>query len=321
MTTYAIALANAADTAARFRTALGLALYPGANGVDSAGGVRPGGGAVTINAGTMTAAVDPFIAWVDGGVSTAQGGYAVVSDAAQNVTIANGHATLARIDTVCVQVRDNAFDSSGSTDAQVVVVQGTAAGSPVAPALPTNATALRNINVPAGASAGTGGLSSGALGTDRRSYLRGLPSANEAAVNRVVANQFNTSSTAYVVIPNSTERTALQKSFTKLSASSKLIVEVHGTCALSMSTGGVQGVVGLLINAVNVDVARTQASFAASADASFGGANEVLNVPAGTYNIEPVIKVNQLLSGTGATMTFALASTPLISYTIREVPA
>jgi hypothetical protein len=171
---YALRLQNSTDTAARTRIADLLGLNRGTDSLRARSGVRPGGGAVTVNAGTMDVVVAPLVAFIQGGVSAAQGGYPVVSDANVTLTVTAGHASLARIDTVIVEVRDNAYDGSGSVDARVRIVDGTPSGSPVAPALPTNAIALRNISVPAGTSVGTGGLTSGNLSTDRRQLLTSL---------------------------------------------------------------------------------------------------------------------------------------------------
>ncbi|WP_408895948.1 hypothetical protein ACJ5H2_13615 [Nocardioides sp. R1-1] len=148
-----------------------LALLPSGNGLARTG-LRPdGGGAVSINSGTMGVTVQPFTAWVSA-ASAAQGGYPVVLDAAKVLAVSPGHATLARVDTVVAQVRDTASDGSGFTDMRVLIVEGTpGAGQP---ALPATTIALRNINVPAGASTGTGGLVAGNLGTDRRVYTSAL---------------------------------------------------------------------------------------------------------------------------------------------------
>lgn len=171
MTEYALRLANGADTAARVRSgdALGLA---GASALRARGGVRAGsGGAVTVVNGTMTVQVAPFMCWVDAAVA-GQVGYPFVCDATKTLTIAAGHATLARTDVIAVVVREAAFDGGGTTAATLEVVQGTpGAGTP---ALPAAAIPLRNISVPAGTSAGTGGLTAANLGTDRRQYVVGL---------------------------------------------------------------------------------------------------------------------------------------------------
>lgn len=173
MTAYALRLQNSTDTAARVRMADLLGLTPTGN-LSARGGIRPGPTAadVAVTGGTMQVTVQPFLAFVDGGVSDTQGGYPFVNDAVVTLTLANGHATLSRTDVVAAVVRDNAYDSGGSTTAAVEVIQGTPGAG--VPAVPANSIPLRNIVVPAGASTGTGGLSSGALSTDRRTYVSGL---------------------------------------------------------------------------------------------------------------------------------------------------
>lgn len=169
MAEYALRLENAADTAARVRMADALGLAQGGSLTARSGVKNDGGGAVTVNAGTMQVQVSPLIAWVDGGSSTSQGGYPFVLDAAKTLTLSDGHATLARVDTIAVVIHEDTYDGSGLTDAAVVVVTGTPGAG--APSLPATALPLRNVNVPAGLSTGTGGLSSGNLSTDRRTYL------------------------------------------------------------------------------------------------------------------------------------------------------
>lgn len=172
MTEYALRLQNGTDTAPRLRLAdtLGLAV-DGALG--ARGGLRPdGGGAVTVVAGTMQVQVSPFLAWIDGTASVTQAGYVFVCDATKVLTLDPGDSAQVRVDTVAARVRENAFDSSGSTAADVFVVKGTpGAGAPV---VPVGCEALRDINVPANAAAGTGGLTAGALGADRRRFTTAL---------------------------------------------------------------------------------------------------------------------------------------------------
>lgn len=169
MTEYALRLTNGADTAPRVRFADGLGLLPAASLKVRSGVRNDAGGAVTVNAGTMGVSVSPFVAFAQGGSSTGQGGYVFVLDAAKTLTLTDGHASLARVDTIAVVVKEDAFDGSGSTSASVQVVTGTAGAG--APTLPATAIPLRDVNVPAGLSVGTGGLASGNLSTDRRGYL------------------------------------------------------------------------------------------------------------------------------------------------------
>lgn len=172
MAEYALRLANSVDTIERVRKGDALGLMTGGVFLARAG-LRPdGGGAVAVVNGTMSVSVAAFAGWVDGGVSDAQGGYPFFLDAGKTLAIAAGHASLVRVDTVVAQVRDNAYDASGFTDARVYVVQGTPGAG--APAVPQSAIPLRDISVHAGASSGSGGLTGANLSTDRRQYVTGL---------------------------------------------------------------------------------------------------------------------------------------------------
>lgn len=172
MTEYALRLENSTDTRERMRKGDTLNLVPGPVSGARNGLRADGGGVVTAVAGTMTVEVTPFTAWVDGGASDAQGGYPFVLDATKTLTITDGDAALSRTDTVVAEVKDNTHDASGSTTATVRVLPGTPGGG--VPTLPTSCVPLRNIIVPAGTSAGTGGLSGSNLSTDRRAYTAGL---------------------------------------------------------------------------------------------------------------------------------------------------
>lgn len=170
MTDYALRLANGQDTAARVRAGDALSLHPSAtlSTVRARGGILPGKGyaVVSVVLGQMQVQVTPFTCWVDASPA-GQVGYPFVNDATKTLTIDPGDATQVRVDTVAVVVKENAFDGSGATSAVLTVVKGTPGAG--APAMPTSACIpLRDINVPAGASTGTGGLSSGDLSTDRR---------------------------------------------------------------------------------------------------------------------------------------------------------
>jgi hypothetical protein len=168
MSEYALRLENGTDTAARVRAGDALALTP--NGaVRARGGLRPdGGGAVSVVVGAMQVQCTAFSCWVDASPA-GQVGYPFVNDATKTLTVDPGDATLDRVDTVAVVVKENAYDGSGATSAVLTIVKGTPGAG--APAMPTSACIpLRDVNVPAGASTGTGGLSGGDLGSDRRVY-------------------------------------------------------------------------------------------------------------------------------------------------------
>lgn len=172
MTVYATRLTNDTDTAPRLRVADTLTVAA-AGRLQGRGGLRPdSGGVVSAVAGSMSVQVTPFVAWVDGRASVAQGGYVFVSDATETLTVEPGDASLERIDTVCAVVYDDDHDGSGQTQPQLEVVKGTPGAG--APTLTSAHEPLRDVVVPAGTSAGTGGLSSSNMGTDRRRYTAAL---------------------------------------------------------------------------------------------------------------------------------------------------
>jgi hypothetical protein len=132
-------------------------------------GVIPGGTPLLLTGSSMTGSVAPGRAVVQG--TSAQGAYPVIVDAATSVSVANGHASLSRIDTVWLVVLDTDYDSSGSRQASIVYQQGTA-GSGSAPTAPASGTAylrLWDILVPAGASSGSP-INWGTALTDQRQY-------------------------------------------------------------------------------------------------------------------------------------------------------
>ncbi len=133
-------------------------------------GVVPGGTGLNLTGATMTGTIAIGRAVVQG--TATQGAYPVVVTAAETFTVANGHASLPRIDSVFAVAYDQLFDSSGQTLPAIVYTQGTANASPVAPSAPATGTAylkLWDIAVPAGASAGVPINWATAL-TDQRVY-------------------------------------------------------------------------------------------------------------------------------------------------------
>lgn len=158
------------DTPEAWRLALSLFGHPSASGLlDRRGGLAPGTGAADLVGTTaMKATVAPFIAWVDGTSSTSQGGYIVHNDAALEVEFEPGEASVVRTDRVIIQVRDDAYDSSGATDARIVVLKGNSGGG--AADLPPSSELLWEVNVPAGASVGGGGLNVSSARSDKRRW-------------------------------------------------------------------------------------------------------------------------------------------------------
>ncbi|MGW2497288.1 hypothetical protein ACWCV2_22665 [Streptomyces pseudogriseolus] len=132
-------------------------------------GVIPGGDPFAASgAGAMSLQIGVGRAAVQG--TLAQGAYPVAVDAPEVVTLTDGNAQFARIDTVALRVFDGLFDTSGQTLARVEVIEGEATATPTAPALDPACLPLWDVRVPAGASAGVGGIDWGNALTDRRRY-------------------------------------------------------------------------------------------------------------------------------------------------------
>lgn len=138
---------------------LGIQGHIGRQGVGDAPGALPqaAGGTCTgdlavTQSGTpgMSVSVAAGWAWVLGTTSATQGMYQTYNDGAVTLTVTTANPTLARIDRVCLTVRDAAY-AGASNDVILQVVAGTAAASPTAPATPTSSLSLATISVAAGA--------------------------------------------------------------------------------------------------------------------------------------------------------------------------
>ena len=101
---------------------------------------------------TPAMSVSIALGWgiIVGDYTTNMGAYSFYNDAAATGTITAADATNPRIDRVCITVSDSAYVGSTNTVA-INVVAGTPAGSPVAPATPTNSISLATVAVAAGA--------------------------------------------------------------------------------------------------------------------------------------------------------------------------
>lgn len=148
-----------------------------ATAITAASGIRPG--AISGSAPFDLQSVSAMVCKITAGVvyiqgTTAQGAYGVVNTTDRNLTFSDGHATNPRIDLVVLRIWDNYIDGLAQTVADIVVVPGTAASSPVAPAVPAASIALWEVRVNAAVSAGTGGIASNpgwtSARTDRRVY-------------------------------------------------------------------------------------------------------------------------------------------------------
>lgn len=154
--------------------------------IASSGGVVDAGGYAVTQNGTpnMSVNVAAGRAWVPGnavgnitGFSfNTQGMYFALNDATVNLAIAAANATNPRIDIVVLQVLDSQY-SGTSNLAQLAVVTGTAAASPVAPAAPSNSITLAQIAVAANATS----ITSSNI-TDTRVYS--APLASQSAQGR-----------------------------------------------------------------------------------------------------------------------------------------
>ena len=163
MTDFATRLNNLEDTAQRMRRSDALRATP-TSGLGSVAGVRPGGGAISLVASSMRYKLTTFAADVPSVSGDGTSRPFVHDDATTEYTLLDGDPVGNRIDLVCARVREDAFDSSGFTDATIFAVKGNPA-THVAPSVPDGCTPLWEVNVSSTASAGTGGVS---IGTDRR---------------------------------------------------------------------------------------------------------------------------------------------------------
>jgi hypothetical protein len=152
MTIRTLALASGVTTAQDHRLTLGVFQVPAAAVLERRAGLAyyPGAGDL-VGTAALQATVAPFVAVVDGTSNALQGSYVVVADAAETITFDGGEPSVVRSDQVILQVRDNTYDASGSTDARVVYLKGdTTTGE--AAAVPPSSLALWQVDVPIGAS-------------------------------------------------------------------------------------------------------------------------------------------------------------------------
>jgi hypothetical protein len=114
-------------------------------------GVRRTNDLVVSQSGTPGMSVSIAAGWgiIVGNFTTNMGAYSFYNDAATTATITAADVTNPRIDRICVTVSDSAYTGSTNTIA-FNVVAGTPAGSPVAPATPTNSISLATVLVGAG---------------------------------------------------------------------------------------------------------------------------------------------------------------------------
>ncbi|MER5208596.1 hypothetical protein [Streptomyces sp. NPDC002825] len=120
-------------------------------------GIVPGGFALT-GSSAMQCTIGTGRAVLQG-YETAQGAYMIAVTAPETLTIPDGDPQYGRIDVIELAVLDDTYDKSGSTDAVIRLVKGTPAATPQVPASgPGSSLQLYTVSVPAGTSAGTGGI-------------------------------------------------------------------------------------------------------------------------------------------------------------------
>jgi len=132
-------------------------------------GVLPGGDPfAAAGAAAMQLQIGAGRAYVQG--TDAQGAYPVANDGPVTLTFGDGDAQFGRIDSVVIRVLDALFDQEGQNLARIEVVVGAPTATPTAPTLDPACLRLWDVAVPAGTSAGVGGINwASALG-DRRRY-------------------------------------------------------------------------------------------------------------------------------------------------------
>ncbi|MFI7500520.1 hypothetical protein ACIBVL_18840 [Streptomyces sp. NPDC049687] len=163
MTTRAAWLTETGQTREDTRLTLSGLVTVNANAAENVplkarGGIVPGGFGLTGATGGMTFTIGTGRAFVQGGRIN-QGAYPVAVTEPETLTVPDGDAQYGRIDLVELVVQDGVYDGTAQTAAKVRLVKGTPAATPVAPSTPDgSALPLYQIKVPAGASAGTGGL-------------------------------------------------------------------------------------------------------------------------------------------------------------------
>ncbi|MEV0440946.1 hypothetical protein AB0I84_09165 [Streptomyces spectabilis] len=134
-------------------------------------GVIAGGAPLMASgAGAMQVQLGVGRALVQG--STAQGAYPVAVTVPETLTVTDGDAQNPRIDSIVLRVRDGLFDpnAQGQTTVSVELLVGAPAPSPSEPVLLGASLRLWSITVPAGASAGTGGINWNSALADRRRF-------------------------------------------------------------------------------------------------------------------------------------------------------
>jgi hypothetical protein len=107
--------------------------------------------AVSAN-GVPNMSVNVALGWaaIVGDYTTNMGAYIAYNDATTNLTITTANGSNPRIDKICMTISDSYY-TGALNQVAFNVVAGTPAGTPAAPATPTNSIALATVYVGAGA--------------------------------------------------------------------------------------------------------------------------------------------------------------------------
>jgi hypothetical protein len=252
-----------------------------------------------------------------------------------------------RIDIIYGWQRDFALDGTNS-DALVAVKSGTAAVSPVAPVLPVGAVEIARATVGAGITATTSATitntipftaAAGATVVARNLAELGLASGwndgvevllmdsgmsllhaaggwvpsrpNTTGANRLFGaqNQF-TNAGGYASFPVSADATALQTSFTKYGAATRLRVRLFATGQFSAGVGQ-NAFLGLRIGTTDYDIARRFFLEGANRQ-NFAGEVFLSGIAAGTVNVLPRFRMS-------AASVFTFYADDYLSYSVEEV--
>lgn len=193
--------------------------------------------------------------------------------------------------------------------AALEIVQGTPSGSPAEPSITgDNFLELALITFPPSTSNVTSGMI-----TDRRVRAATpaslIPHSN--AVRRVMANNnAYTNQTSYADLSNATDKAAMDSTFTKVRADTKLLVRVSATAELT--SGSAQALfVGLNIGGTDYDVAFRQ-FYTATYRGEIVGEREIPGIAAGSLAVKPRFKSES------AAAVSLWAGDDFISYSVTE---
>ncbi|MFF9146978.1 hypothetical protein ACF1BN_19170 [Streptomyces sp. NPDC014861] len=111
----------------------------------------------TFGSAPMTATVSEGRAVIQGGIS--EGAYPVTLPNSETLTFAPGNA-FNRIDLIVLKIYDGLYDAESQQrhEAKLEIIQGTADANPQVPQIPPRCLPLYEVLVPAGVSAGNGGI-------------------------------------------------------------------------------------------------------------------------------------------------------------------